>query len=456
MTHWAKNQLTINPIRLEEILPEILKSLSENDFIKLSQQVEHLADPELTDIIVHLEEPNKIKLIEALNECSQIQKLYKIDLNLLSVIFNKMPPENIAKILNNMRSNKAAELLNELREDLQQQVLAEVDQNKQSDVKRIMDLPKDSAGWWMHQDFIAIPYFWTVAEARDFIVNRKLNQSYNIFLIDVRHHPIAVLPVNKLLNINPQQRLDEHATKLRHWFKINDDQEDIAVLFRRYSLNSAPIVDEHGRLIGVITFDDIIELIHSEAMQDSLNLNRVSNVDFYLPVIPTAIMRVRWLIVTLVNCLIGSSVIAKFDTVIEKTVILASVMPIVAAMGGNAGMQVVSVMVRALATQDLKRGNLLRTLKKEVLVGLINSAVLVILLDITFYILLQNLSVVAILTGALVFNVLWAAFLGVIMTYIVDAAGFDPAISVGPFVTACTDIGGYTVFLSLATMILRS
>jgi magnesium transporter len=214
------------------------------------------------------------------------------------------------------------------------------------------------------------------------------------------------------------------------------------------------VVDEHGRLIGAITVDDVVDVIDEEAEEDLMAIARVGESDFHVPAHQTALRRIKWLIVTLVNTMLAASVISRFEATIEQLVALAVLMPIVAAMGGNAGMQVVTVAVRALATRDLSQANAARVLGKEIGVALINSLVFALVMGAVAWAWFGRWDLALVLSGAMIFNMVWAGFAGIAIPLTLERYGVDPAVAAGPFLTTTTDVLGFFVFLGLATLFL--
>jgi magnesium transporter len=232
------------------------------------------------------------------------------------------------------------------------------------------------------------------------------------------------------------------------------DQEKVAHMFRHYALVTAPVINESGRMVGVICMDDILHVLHKEATEDMLKLGGVSDPDFHASILRTSYTRIRWLIFTFLNTLIASSVLMQFEKTLEKSVALAILMPIVAAMGGNQGMQVVTVVVRALATGQIRMGNIFKVFFKEFSVGIINGVFFGTILGTIASGWFHSPKLGIILAIAMLFNMAWAAFAGTLVPVIFERLGFDPAISSGPVLTTTTDVLGFTAFLGLSTLFL--
>jgi magnesium transporter len=309
----------------------------------------------------------------------------------------------------------------------------------------------------MQRELVAIPAHWTVGETIDFLRSEKElpDDFYDLFVVDETHKPAGSVPLSRVLRSPRASRLSELMETELRLVPADMDQEAVAYLFRQYALVSAPVVDEAGRLIGVVTVDDVVRVIDEEAEEDLMKIVGASDTDFHAPPHIIAWQRVRWLVVTLINTLIAATVISQFQDTIQHTVALAVLMPIVAAMGGNAGVQVITVTVRALATRDITpQSNLLRIVGKELVVGLLNALVFAAILGVVAAWWFGHVELGLVLAGAMIFNMIWAGMAGTLIPLAMDRLGFDPAIGAGPFLTTTTDVLGFFSFLGLATLFL--
>jgi len=309
----------------------------------------------------------------------------------------------------------------------------------------------------MQRELVAVPSFWTVGETIDFLRAKEdlPDDFYDLFVVDPAHRPVGSVPLSRVLRSRRSVKLADIMETDLSTVPVLLDQEAVANLFRQYGLVSAPVVDEGGRLVGVITVDDVVHVIDEEAEEDLMGLVGASETDFHAPAVETAWRRVRWLVVTLINTLIAATVISQFDATIERLVALAVLMPIVAAMGGNAGMQVVTVTVRALATRDLTPGaNMWRTVGKELLVAAMNATAFAVIMGGVAAVWFHNIALGLVLAAAMIFNMMWAGLAGTLIPLGLARLGMDPAISAGPFLTTTTDVLGFFSFLGLATLFL--
>jgi len=232
------------------------------------------------------------------------------------------------------------------------------------------------------------------------------------------------------------------------------DQEDVAFLFAQHDLVSAPVVDDVGRLIGTITIDDIVDVIHEEAEEDIMGLAGVKNDDLYAAVLETGRSRFSWLFLNLITAVLASIVIGFFEATLEQIVMLAVLMPIVASMGGNAGTQTMTIAVRALATHELTPANAMRILGKETLVGCYNGAAFAILIGLVVWLWAGSWMIGAVMAAAMVVTLILAGLAGMLIPLGLDRTGIDPAIASSVILTTVTDVVAFSVFLGLAATIL--
>ncbi|HNB29307.1 MAG TPA: magnesium transporter, partial [Alphaproteobacteria bacterium] len=347
--------------------------------------------------------------------------------------------------------------LEDLEPEQQQEVLQSIPAEERILLQQGLTFPEDSAGRLMQRELVAVPSHWTVGETIDFLRAAKdlPDDFYDLFVVDPAHKPLGSIPLSRAMRSPRATRLTDIMDEELRLVPADTDQEAVAYLFKQYALVSAPVVDDAGRLIGVVTVDDVVRVIDEEAEEDLMRIVGASDTDFHAPAHLIAWQRVRWLIVTLINTMIAATVISQFQDTIQHLVALAVLMPIVAAMGGNAGVQVITVTVRALATREITpQSNLLRIVGKELLVGFLNALVFAAILGVVASVWFGHIELGFVLAGAMIFNMIWAGFAGTLIPLAMDRLGFDPAIGAGPFLTTTTDVLGFFSFLGLATLFL--
>jgi magnesium transporter len=442
----------------QELLQNVKAALTEADIPQVEALIEPLHPADVADLIEHLESEERRLFLEITRHVLEPETISHLEDSLREEVVDQMRPEELAEVVTELDSDDAVEILENLDDERQQQVLGSIPQAERFVLEQGLTFPEDSAGRLMQRELVAIPSHWTVGEVNDYL--RKTSELpddfYNLYVVDAAHKPIGAVPLSRAMRSPRDAKVGEIMETELRLIRADMDQEAVAYLFRQYGLVSAPVVDEPGHLIGVVTVDDVVRVIDEEAEEDLLNIVGVGDTDFHDPAHITAFRRVRWLVVTLINTLIASVVISRFEGTIGQFPALAVLMPITAAMGGNAGVQVITVTVRALATRDISpSSNVLRIIRKELLVGLINACVFALILGTIGALWFGHFQLGLILAGAMIFNMVWAGFAGTMIPLIMSRLGFDPATGAGPFLTTTTDCLGFFSFLGLATLILR-
>lgn len=396
--------------------------------------------------------------------------------NLIELVGADLPPEVFAELDDNMRdeaveavdtdtlvatvqgldSDDAVFVLEDMDAAERDEVLQQIPRPERLVLQRALDYPEDSAGRLMQSEFIAVPPFWTVGQTIDYLRETEdLPEEFlELYVTDPTHTPVGVVHLSEILRA---QRPTAVEGLLHDDFTIIEattDREDVARLFERYNLVSAPVVDDDHRLIGVITADDVFEVIAEEAGEDILRLGGVGDEAVTDTVFEAARGRLSWLFLNLLTAIAASLVIGLFDGSIEQMVALAVLMPIVASMGGNAGTQTLTVTVRALATQELLPVNAARVVYRELGIGFFNGFVFAIVAGIVGALWFNAPMLGAVLAAAMIVNLVVAALAGILIPISLYRADIDPAIASSVFVTTVTDVIGFFAFLGFATIFL--
>jgi len=441
----------------EELLENVSAALAEGDIPQVETLIEDLHPADVADLIEHLEPEERQLFVQITRHVIEAETISHLDETVRDEVIEQLGPQTLAEVVSELDTDDAVELLEDLEPEQQEQVLQSVPVEERVLLQQSLTFPEDSAGRLMQRELVAIPAHWTVGETIDFLRSEKdlPDDFYDLFVVDETHKPVGSVPLSRAMRSPRSTRLgDIMETELRV-VPADMDQEAVAYLFRQYALVSAPVVDEAGRLIGVVTVDDVVRVIDEEAEEDLMKIVGASDTDFHAPPHIIAWQRVRWLVVTLINTMIAATVISQFQDTIKHTVALAVLMPIVAAMGGNAGVQVITVTVRALATRDITpQSNLLRIVGKELVVGLLNALVFAAILGVLASWWFGHRELGYVLAGAMIFNMVWAGMAGTLIPLAMDRLGFDPAIGAGPFLTTTTDVLGFFSFLGLASLFL--
>ena len=441
----------------EELLENISAALAEGDIPQVETLIEDLHPADVADLIEHLEPEERKLFVEITRHVIEAETISHLDETVREEVVEQLGPQAVAEVVGELDTDDAVELLEDLEPEQQQEVLQSIPAEERILLQQGLTFPEDSAGRLMQRELVAVPSHWTVGETIDFLRAAKdlPDDFYDLFVVDPAHKPLGSIPLSRAMRSPRATRLtDIMETELR-LVPFDTDQEAVAYLFKQYALVSAPVIDDAGRLIGVVTVDDVVRVIDEEAEEDLMKIVGASDTDFHAPAHLIAWQRVRWLVVTLINTMIAATVISQFQDTIQHLVALAVLMPIVAAMGGNAGVQVITVTVRALATREITpQSNLLRIVGKELLVGFLNALVFAAILGVVASVWFGHVELGFVLAGAMIFNMIWAGFAGTLIPLAMDRLGFDPAIGAGPFLTTTTDVLGFFSFLGLATLFL--
>jgi len=418
--------------------------------------VEPLHSADVADLIERLDDEPRGRVIDAIRRRFDPEILSYLDDSVREQVVELLGAQDVAAAVKELDSDDAVDLVEDLDDDIRQRVLAALPAAERVLVEQGLTFPEESAGRLMRREVVAIPRAWTVGQTIDFMrTSQTLPDDFTeLFIVDADRKLVGMVALNRLLRTNrPVRVTDIMATDFRS-IPPATDREEVANMFRQYGLVSAPVIDEAGALLGVITVDDVMTVIEEETEEDLMALGGVGEGDIHAPPHETARQRIRWLIATFVNAVIASTVISQFEASIQQIVALAVLMPIVAAMGGNAGMQVVTVVVRALATKHLTAANALRVVGNELAVGGINGVVFATLLGALAAWWFASPGIGLVLAGAMVFNMIWAGLAGTLIPLALARFGLDPAIGAGPFLTTTTDVLGFFSFLGLATLFL--
>ncbi|HET6620166.1 MAG TPA: magnesium transporter [Dongiaceae bacterium] len=441
----------------EQLMENVSAALAEGDIPQVEELIEDLHPADVADLIEHLEPEERKLFVEITRHVIEPETISHLDETVREEVVEQLGPKAVAEVVSGLDTDDAVELLEDLAPEQQERVLQSVPAEDRVLLQQGLTFPEDSAGRLMQRELVAVPSHWTVGETIDFLRSEKElpDDFYDLFVVDAMHKPVGSVPLSRVLRSpRPTRLADIMETELRP-VSADMDQEAVAYRFRQYALVSAPVVDEAGRLIGVVTVDDVVRVIDEEAEEDLMKIVGASDTDFHAPPHIIAWQRVRWLVVTLINTMIAATVISQFQDTIRHTVALAVLMPIVAAMGGNAGVQVITVTVRALATRDITpQSNLLRIVGKELIVAFLNALVFAAILGVIAAWWFGHRELGFVLAGAMIFNMVWAGIAGTLIPLVMDRLGFDPAIGAGPFLTTTTDVLGFFSFLGLATLFL--
>ena len=371
-------------------------------------------------------------------------------------VVDVMGIKSLARQLNNLSTDDAIDIIEGMERDTLADVLAALSTQKRLLIEESLSFPENSAGRLMQREMITVPSFWTVGQTIDFLRNGEIKTAefYLIFVVDPARKPLGEVPLSKLLCAQRHCRIPEIMEGDFRVIPLNMDQEEVAILFRRYGMVSAGVVDLRNRLVGMITIDDVIGVIDEEAEEDLMALAGVGEASLRSSLVETMKGRAAWLLVNLVTAILASVVIGVFDGTIEQLVALAVLMPIVASMGGNAGTQTVAVAVRAIALRQLDSQSTSNFIFREVLVALLNGLAFAGLAGLVSFLWFGDPEIALVMAIAMLANLLVAGLSGTLVPVGLLRSGVDPAVASSVFVTTITDVVGFSVFLGLAALYL--
>lgn len=429
---------------------EALLEAGDAEGIKLVLEPLHAS--ELGDLLEALEPSRRGALVTLAGDAFDLTALTEVDEALRRSIIEELPNERIAEAVQELNSDDAVYILEDMDGPDQEEVLSALPFEERLRLRRSLDYPEESAGRRMQTEFIAVPPFWTVGQTIDYMREDKdlPDRFHEIFVVSPQFELLGSVALDQVLRTGRKAKIEEIMEEARYEIPATIDQEEAARIFEQYDLLSAAVVDDAHRLVGVLTIDDVVDVINQEADEDIKRLAGVGDEELSDPVWEIARSRFLWLFINLITAILASVVIGLFQASISQMVALAVLMPIVASMGGNAGTQTMTVTVRALATRDIDIYNARRIVSREVIVGLLNGFVFAILIGIVAAIWFSNVQLGGVIAVAMVFNMVAAALAGILIPIALDQMKIDPAIASSVFVTTVTDVVGFFAFLGLA------
>lgn len=442
-----------------ELMPEFLARVSEavgqSDQVALKALVEDLHEADLGDLIEALDSEDRARLIALLGADFDFSALTEVDDAIREEILDELPPETVAEGVRDLDSDDAVYILEDLDEEEKAEVLAKLPASERIALQKSLDYPENSAGRRMQTEVIAVPPFWSVGQTLDFMRDTQdlPDTFYEIYVVDPQQRFLGAVPLDKLLRSKRPAKIEKLLVEERRTVAATDDLEDVALAFQRYNLVAAPVVDEAERLVGVMTVDDVVDIIEEMADEDVKALGGVKGEEELSdPVRVIARGRFQWLFINLLTAFLAAAVMKLFEAGIEKMVALAVLAPVVASQGGNAATQTMTVAVRALATRELSPLNISRFFTRELLVALLNGLGFALITGGLAAVWFGNAGLGAVIGLAMVVNLVAAALAGAAIPVALDKLGIDPAVASGTFVTTVTDVVGFFAFLGIATL----
>ena len=440
-----------------EFVREVVAAGRAGEAERARTMVQSLHAADLADLFEVVPSNDRRILAGILEETLDPELLTELEGAAQDDVLDTIANEKIADAVTRLESDDAVSVIEELDARDQQEVLGALAADERRALEESLAYPEDSAGRLMQRDLIAVPEFWNVGQTIDFMraePEALPTDFYDIIVVDPTHTPVGTVPLSRVMRSKRPVEIKAVMEDEPRLIRVDEDLEDVAYEFRKYHLISAPVVDGDGRLVGVITADDIAHVIEEEAEEDILALAGVTETDINESTVAVARTRFVWLLVNLGTAVLASVVIGLFDATIEQMVALAVLMPIVASMGGNAGTQTMTVAVRAIATRELTPTNAFRLVNKEVLVSLLNGILLAAIVGVLATLWFGSAPLGLVLAAAMIINLISAGLSGILIPMGLDKLGIDPAVASTVFVTTITDVVGFFAFLGLAALLL--
>ena len=426
-------------------------ALEANDRNAVYDLVEPLHPADIADLIELFERDERAQLVLAIGDLMSSDVVAELNDFVREDMMEALPADAVAQIAEQLDTDDAVQLIEDLDAPDQAAILAEMDAEDRAAIESALSYPEETAGRLMQREFVAVPEHLKVGDLIDLLraEDGLPTEFFEIFVVDAAHHPVGTCNLSWILRAPRNVALADVMKRDQTLIPVSMDQEEVALMFQKYALISAAVVDENERLVGQMTVDDVVHIIAEEAGEDALLMSGAGEGDINEPLRDAYRSRVRWLVANLGTALVASLIIAAFGAAIEQLVALAILMPIVASIGGNAGTQTMAVTVRAIAMNQLTRANTRRILWREMRVAMMNGATIAVLIGLaTAAIFTPMLG--AVIAAAMVINVIVAGLAGVLVPVVFDRLDTDPAVASSVFVTMITDSMGFFAFLGLA------
>lgn len=449
-----------------EIEEHIAEALDEGDAERARELTEPLHHADVADIIQRMDDDTRRAYIDVIREDFDPDILAELDEAVRDDVMEELGIAETAAAVAEMDLDDAVQIFEELEPDEQQELLEAIPDDDRALIEDALTYPEDSAGRLMQRDLVTVPADWTVGQAIDFMRSAADSEAaddeiellpevfYDIYVVDADGRPVGMVTLSSVMRNRRPIRVVDLMEPEMQLIPVTMDQEEVAFLFRQRDLVSAPVIDADGKLVGSITIDDVVDVIHEEHEEDMMRQGGVGEDDLYQAAMSAAWLRSRWLVITLGTSMMGATVIYHFQGTIEKIVALTVMMPVVAALAGNVGTQALTVAVRALATKELSPVNALRNMGKELMVGMATGLVFAVTLGLVAWLLFGNPEIGIVISSAVIITLVVASLWGSTIPLLLQKLKVDPAIASPPFLSTLTDALSFLTILGLATWFL--
>ena len=435
----------------KEYIRLVNEKIQNNDALFITNAFKEIHPADAADIIENLNENDREKLIKLNSFKIDPEVFIELNESIQSEIIKYLSSETIISILKNLESDNAIKILENLDEKNKNIVLNSLPPKDRFALQESLSYPEDTAARLMQREFTAIPSNWSVGQTIDYLrENKDLPEEFlEIFIVDNEFKPIGTVPSSKVLRTSRDTKMQSIMLETQLSIPVDMDQEEVGHLFENYNLNSACVVDKSNKLVGMITSDDVLTVLKEEAEEDALRLAGVGDEEITDGVFKKTKRRFNWLLLNLFTAFIATWVIYMYEDAIKEMVLLAVLMPIVASMGGNAGMQTLAVTIRALATKELSAGNFSKIVTKEFIIGILNGIIFAVITATIVQLWLDQINLSILIAVAMILNMIVAGLFGILVPVALKRMKIDPAVASSVFVTTITDVVGFLSFLGI-------
>ena len=428
--------------------------INNSDIQFINQTLKDLHPSDVANLIENLSYDTRVKLIEI--ESFNIAPEIFIELNesIQGEVLKLLSINSIANIIKRLESDDAVSILENVEIDKKNLILDKLPPKDRFLLEEGLSYPEDSAARIMQREFTAIPSDWTVGQTIDYLrESNDLPQEFlEIFIVDNDFKPIGIVPSSRVLRTPREFKMNSIMREMPVLISVNMDKEEVGHTFENYNLVSAGVVNKNNKLVGMITADDVVTVVQEEAEEDVLRLAGVGDEEITDTVFVKTKRRFNWLLINLATALLASWVISIFGAEIEKVVALAFLMPIVASMGGNAGMQTLAVTIRAIATKELSSSNINQIIGKEFFIGVLNGIIFAVITAVVVHLWFKQIDLSIIIAASMVLNMIVAGLFGILIPVTLKKMNIDPALASSVFVTTVTDVIGFLSFLGIGSL----
>jgi len=437
----------------KEFINTFSEKIQSSDIGFINQTLKDLHEADIANLIENLSSETRVKLIE-LEEFNIDPDIF-IELNesIQGEVLQLLSTESIINIIKRLESDDSIKILENLEKNKKKTVLEKLPPKDKFLLEEGLSYPEDSAARIMQREFTAVPSNWSVGQTIDYLrENKDLPKEFlEIFIVDNDFKPIGTVPSSRVLRTSRDSKMNSIMAEMPVLISVNMDKEEVGHTFESYNLVSAGVVNKDNKLVGMITADDVVTVVQEEAEEDALRLAGVGDEEITDSVIVKTKRRFNWLLLNLFTALLATWVISNFGASIEQMVALAFLMPIVASMGGNAGMQTLAVTIRAIAKKELSTSNFNRVVAKEFIIGILNGVIFAIITAVIVHLWFKEINLSLLIGVSMILNMIVAGLFGILVPVSLKKMNIDPALASSVFVTTITDVIGFLSFLGLGS-----